>query len=129
MIPDFAGKVLEIVKLDFGLHLWTEDNWEIDLFSPLVVKSADGSSVVEVDVPAGDLPEAIAFLEGAVIDAMVVDRDGTLGLAAAGREIEVRPLDSYEAWQVAGDNGERLICQPGGELAYFPPTPAATNES
>jgi hypothetical protein len=37
VIPDFAGKVIIIAKIDYGLHLWTADSWEIVLAGPVLV--------------------------------------------------------------------------------------------
>ena len=40
VIPDFAGKTITIVKVDFSLYLWTDDNWVIQLAGPVLVSSA-----------------------------------------------------------------------------------------
>ncbi|MEO7062093.1 MAG: DUF6188 family protein [Lapillicoccus sp.] len=122
MIPDFAGKVIEIVRMDFGLRLWTEDNWEILLSGPVLVTSAGrGPEEVVVDVEAAPLPPAVQGLEGQPISSLLVSREGHLGLTVGQRQLSVSADPAYEAWQLAGHDGERLICMPGGELAHFPP--------
>lgn len=122
MIPDFAGKVIEIVKMDFGLRLWTDDNWEILLAGAVTVSSpGTAPETVVVDVEAGPVPSALEGLEGRTVSSLLVSREGHLGLTIGERQLSVRADPGYEAWQLAGHDGERLICMPGGELAHFPP--------
>ena len=121
MIPDFAGKTVLIAKIDYGFYLWTADNWEIRLAVSVVV-SADGAQPVEieVDVPDSPLPPELD-VAGATITQLLVAEDGHLGVQLADRQLTARVADDYEAWQIAGQDGERLICMPGGELVYFAP--------
>jgi hypothetical protein len=44
-----------------------------------------------------------------------------LGVQLGDRQLPVRADDRYEAWQIAGPDGELLVCTPGGELVHFPP--------
>ncbi len=122
MIPDFAGKVIENVRMDFGLHLRTEDNWEILLAGAVLVTSPGRTpEEVVVDVEPSPVPPALQGLEGQTVSSLLVSREGHLGLTAGDRQLSVRADPRYEAWQLAGHDGERLICMPGGELAHFPP--------
>jgi hypothetical protein len=122
VIPDFAGKTILIARIDYGFYLWTADNWEIHLAGRVVVSTADGRPVeIEVSVPDSPLPPALDGLVGATITQLLVAEDGHLGVQFADRQLTARVADDYEAWHIAGDDGESLICMPGGELAYFPP--------
>ena len=122
MIPDFAGKSILIVKIDYGLYLWTADNWEILLAGPVQIHRPGGPpSLLEVDVPDGLLPDELAALVGSTITALLVAEDGHLGVQFGDLQLTMPASQMYEAWQVAGRDGELLICRPGGELAYFPP--------
>ena len=72
MIPDFAGRTIDIARLDWGLHMWTEDNWEILLEAPVTValtSGADGGSpvTVQVNVEPRDLPAPLAGVVGSTI--------------------------------------------------------------
>lgn len=122
MIPDFAGKVIALTKIDFGLYLWTVDNWEI-LLAGAVLVSVDGqpTAVFDVDVADSPLPPELDGMVGLTITQLLVAEEGHLGLQVGNRQLTVRADDRYEAWQIAGHDGERLICTPGGELTYFPP--------
>jgi hypothetical protein len=122
VIPDFAGKVIIILKIDYGLYLWTADNWEIRLAGPVLVSSVGAPPThIEVNVPDSPLPAALQGLVGSLITQLLVAEDGHLGVQLGDVQLSVRVADDYEAWQIAGHDGERLICMPGGELAYFPP--------
>jgi hypothetical protein len=125
VIPDFAGDVFEIVKLDRGLHLWTKDNWEFVLRTPVLVTttSSDGphQSEVEVDVAAGPVPELLSGIEGSAIVQVLVSEEGHLGIQLPDMHLTVPASPQFEAWQIGGDDGERLICTGGGELVHFPP--------
>jgi hypothetical protein len=121
VIPDFAGKTILIAKIDHGFYLWTADNWEIRLAVSVVVSAAGAQPVeIEVDVPDSPLPPELDVV-GATITQLLVAEDGHLGVQLADRQLTARVADDYEAWQIAGQDGERLICMPGGELVHFPP--------
>jgi hypothetical protein len=124
VIPDFTGKMIEIVKLDWSLQLWTDDNWQITLAATIVVTSAGpaGPVRVEVDptVEPGPVPDELGFLEGATITRMLVAEAGDLEISVAGHEVVVRADPDFEAWEIRGHRGEMLICAPGGELVHFP---------
>lgn len=125
MIPDFAGKVIEIARIDYGLFLWTSDNWEILLAGPVRVSGPDPTSTeIDVDTPETPLPPELVGVVGATIAQLLVAEDGHLGVQLGDRQLSVRAAQDYEAWQIAGRDGELLICTPGGELTYFPPVPA-----
>jgi hypothetical protein len=122
VIPDFAGKTVLIARIDYGFYLWTADNWEIRLAGPVLVSAAGAQPAeIEVDVPDSPLPPELDGVVGATITQLLVAEDGHLGVQLGDRLLSARVADDYEAWQVAGQDGERLICMPGGELAYFPP--------
>ena len=122
MIPDFAGKIIESARIDFGLHLRTEDGWMIVIEAPVVV-SGPGIAPTRVDpaVAESPLPDALEGVAGQAITQLLVAREGHLGVQLADRQISVRADENYEAWHVTGPDGELLICRPGGELTHFSP--------
>jgi hypothetical protein len=108
VIPDFAGKTILIAKIDHGFYLWTADNWEIRLAVSVVVSAAGAQPVeIEVDVPDSPLPPELDVV-GATITQLLVAEDGHLGVQLADRQLTARVADDYEAWQIAGQDGERL---------------------
>jgi hypothetical protein len=122
VIPDFAGKVIASARIDYGLHLWTSDNWEILMAGDVQVSGPESSRAdIEVDVAESPLPAEFEGVVGSSITQLLVAEDGRLSLLLGDRQLSVRADQSYEAWQISGSAGERLICMPGGKLAYIPP--------
>ena len=121
MIPSFAGKVLTTMRLDFALKLWTDDDWEIDVAGDAIV-TVPGATPVEVDtgVSSDELPDVLAPFVSRAIREVLVAREGHLGITFDdGSQISVLAAEDYEAWQVSGPDGERMVCMPGGELAIW----------
>ena len=123
-VPDLAGKVIVIARIDYGLFLWTEDNWEILLAGPVTVTgSGPAAATIDVDVPGVPLPHELAGLVGSTITRLVVGEDGRLDLHLGDRRLSVETDPDYESWQLSGHRGEMWICTPGGGLTHFPPLP------
>jgi hypothetical protein len=122
VIPDFAGKVIILAKIDYGLHLWTADSWEIVLAGPVLISATGRAPTqIEVDVAESPLPPQLADVVGATVAQLLVSEGGDLGVQLEDRQLSVRADDRYEAWQIAGPDGELLVCTPGGDLTYFRP--------
>jgi hypothetical protein len=41
VIPDLAGEVIIVATIDYGLHLWTADSWEIVLAGSVLVSGTE----------------------------------------------------------------------------------------
>lgn len=69
----------------------------------------------------GEIPEeAGCHLTGKVREAQATD-SGVLRLDfESGWSAEAAADPDYEAWNVAGTGGLRVVCMPGGELAVWP---------
>ena len=51
-----------------------------------------------------------------------LDRDGNLTINFdAGLRVVIESDQQYESWQLTGDNGERVVCMPGGSLGIWGP--------
>ena len=120
MIPSFAGKVVHSIRLDYALMIWTTDNWQIDVGGDTYLLRSDGLQTIDTGTPQEELPEALAALVGAEIREVLVSREGHLAVNFADAQLSVRAADDYEAWQITGPAGERIVCMPGGELASWP---------
>ena len=124
MIPDLAGRTIEIIKIDYALQMWTEDNWFLRLASPVLVgRTGTPGQVLHVDGPDAPLPPELADLVGATITQLLVADGGDLVLQLGNRQLVAQAADDHETWEIAGHDGELLICTPGGALTYFPPVP------
>jgi uncharacterized protein DUF6188 len=83
------------------------------------------SYVLTPKVPS-DLGPIFLLRHNTVKDALAF-KDGTLKVEFLnGDKFAISAHPDYEAWGIAGDQGLRLICLPGGELAVWKPEP---NES
>lgn len=120
MIPSFAGKIVHSIRLDYALKMWTTDNWQLDLNGDAYLLRADGMHIIDSSTPQEELPAALAELVGAEITEVLVAKDGHLAVNFADAQLSVRASADYEAWELAGPRGERIVCMPGGELASWP---------
>lgn len=120
MIPSFAGKVVHSIRLDYSLMIWTTDNWELALGGDTYLLRSDGMQPIDTGTPQEELPDSLAALVGAEIREVLVAREGHLAVNFADAQLSVRAAADYEAWQITGPGGERIVCMPGGELASWP---------
>jgi hypothetical protein len=57
-----------------------------------------------------------------IVSNVTVENDGRLVIGFFDGTIVNVPSDpDYEAWEIVAENGLRLICMPGGEVAYWAP--------
>jgi hypothetical protein len=112
------------LKYDYRLTL---DFWKADaamisvcMESNIVFAAERERSTLTPENP-GSMCASLQLLHK-VVDSASVDREAVLTLRfTSGLTISVSPTEQYEAWQVWLDNGEMLVCGPGGLLSHFPP--------
>ena len=125
MVPDFAGQTIDIARIDWSLQMWTSDNWAFVIECPIVVSvQRDGGveqSTFDPGVAERPLPPELEPIVGARIDELVVSAEGDLAIRLRGLHLTVPASADYEAWEIIGPGGERLLSPPGGELMHFPP--------
>jgi hypothetical protein len=57
------------------------------------------------------------------VEAATALEDGNLEVSFAdGGSLHVDPSPAHEAWELAGPQGGRIVCMPGGQLAIWQPT-------
>jgi hypothetical protein len=98
----------------------TGRSFECQIESPFTLTGPDHAS--ERFVPgqeAAALGTALVVLRRQVVDA-VADKRGELVITLAG-DLVLRspPSQEYEAWNVTGPDGFRVVSMPGGELAIW----------
>ena len=125
MIPDMTGKTVEIMRYNYCLSLWTADNWQLDLAGETTLQ-VDGQAPVAVDTELcqDELTDDVRPLLGKVITSVSVSPEGDLDIEFDDARLSVSAGYDYEAWQLSGPNGEKVICMPGGELAIWGPRTA-----
>ncbi|MFI5719823.1 DUF6188 family protein [Nocardia sp. NPDC051750] len=113
-IPDHS---VELAQLTPILVLRAGSDFEVQVESIVKIRSPD-QAVHSYQV--GELPEEIGRqLTGKVREAQTTD-DGGLRLEfESGWSAEAVADADYEAWNVVGTRGFRVVCMPGGELAVW----------
>lgn len=122
MNPDFAGQTVVQVKIEGGLSIWTEENWEIQLNGDTYLTDPVlGTVEVENSEYRDDLPEELERLVGQRISSLLVSKRGDMAVNIGNTQLSVAAATDYEAWQIGGPKGELIICTPGGELTTWGP--------
>jgi len=121
-----AGTVISQCRVDyaFTLILDGEDgSFEIRIEQPFTLAAADGDAQLSVDPAAGAAAMAPAItVVHHVIDSAVAFNLGDLTVTLADRRtLRVSRSDQYEAWQLVGPLGLRVVSAPGGELSIWHP--------
>ncbi len=120
LLAALAGQPVDIVRWDYGLRFWTRDNWEVLLAGDIEVSAPDGQvGLVDTAAPDNRLPASLEGLEDQFIGQVVTGPDGTVSIPVGERRLTVAAGEDFEAWQVMGPAGQRVICMPGGGLAVF----------
>lgn len=101
------------VQLNFGRSA------AIQLESPVRNDTSEPVSPYGIDELALLLP-----LLNADVAAVHVDENGELVLAIGGTSIRCAADPHYEAWNLVGSQGERVVCGPAGRLTVWNPRPA-----
>ncbi|MGH9166604.1 MAG: DUF6188 family protein [Acidimicrobiia bacterium] len=94
--------------------------WEVRIEQPFVLIEPNGTeySVVPGGNPAMLVP--IVRMVGQAAEEATAFKDGRLELRFAdGTLIRVPPDEGFEAWELNGPGGIRLVSLPGGELAVW----------
>lgn len=106
VILEFSGKYFVTLEGDFSLHTpggalqFSPENDPDEKFAP--VRELVGKHVTE----------------------SVADVSGTLTITFANEAIiRSKPDEMYEAWNVAGPRGMKVVSMPSGGLTTWPPSP------
>ncbi|WP_371476812.1 DUF6188 family protein [Kitasatospora sp. NBC_00315] len=114
---------LAVTKISVGyqvlLHL--ESDARVDLGCPFTLTQGVGDGRQDVFIDPGRQDEAAALgLFGAKVLSAVAFKTGSLRLLFDnGCHLTGRADSSFEAWEVHGPGGWRIISMPGGKLAVW----------
>jgi hypothetical protein len=122
VIP-LSGRPVSRCYVDFGFGLlFFEDGpkTEIRIEGKMKLRSKTG----EDESQAGDwltLPPFLGLFGQSVAKAFAL-KDGTLEIQfVSGSRLVVEPDEKFEPWELAGDDGLKIVSLPGGELALWQP--------
>lgn len=93
------------------------------LHGSLLVEVNDEETLIE-QVPGGKIHPIMdglptySFIYESCIEQCLVD-NGVLALTFNHGTLKVLPFEEVESWQMYDENGFRMICMPGGEIATW----------
>ncbi|MFJ9034811.1 DUF6188 family protein [Streptomyces sp. NPDC102274] len=118
---NLRGVRVSRVSIEFRLTLTLDSGWEVALETPARLSSGSirtDSGVVltpEVQDVAAVLP-----LFGVAVLSAVAFKSGTLRMVFEEGTHLTCPTDaSFEAWQITGPGGRRIVSLPGGDLGVW----------
>jgi hypothetical protein len=77
-----------------------------------------GDHILAAATPAGLGPALELF--GQVVRLATASQEGQLKIVFEdGRILSVEPDDRYEAWEMSGPRGMRVVCAPGGRISVW----------
>lgn len=122
------GHLESLLGLELGLvTFWVGGvrlvlgGWELTVGASLQLTGISADGAPAGPVVAGTADVLLRLLEAPVSGADLSDRS-TLSITFGGadqRTLSAVADDHYEAWELAGPGGERLVCLPGGDLAIW----------
>lgn len=121
-ILGLRGLTVTKISVDYQLSFLLESDAWVVLEGPC--RLAQGSAAGDVpqemlDPQRQDVAAALALF-GAKVMSAVAFKTGSLRLVFDnGLHLNCRADPSFEAWQVTGPGGWRLVSMPGGELAVW----------
>ncbi len=116
-----GGQAIADVTADFTVSLRTDAGFEVRIETAFGVQ-APGGAVNEYVPGNSDVEPQVEALRAQRVVHGAVDDSGVLDIGfESGLAIRVVPDEAYEAWTVAGPQGMKVVCMPGGELASWSP--------
>ena len=117
---DLSGQTITEVTGDRQLSIRTDAGWTITIESQILYKAEDGTTHELM----GEEPEAAdvlaPVLTGHPIQAMTITAAAGLTMTVNSNvQLTMPPDEDFEAWNIVGPNGERIVSMPGGELVRW----------
>src|SRR6266508_1297501 len=112
---ELVGQHVTEESAEFTLSLRTDADYEIRIETDFSIRTPEGDVAFALGQTSLDPDTFRSLLERTVTASSATD-SGILELAFDnGTSLRVEPDDTYEAWTVAGPNGQKVVCMPGGE--------------
>jgi uncharacterized protein DUF6188 len=116
----FAGQT--VIGTDFGYTVAVEfgGGYEVRVETPFSLRIDGLDSEIEPGRDS-DAP-AVSQLSGRTVSLAAADQSGGLRIDfIGGARLLAEPDSNFEAWTVAGPDGLKVVCGPGGELSVWSP--------
>ncbi|MEV0358024.1 DUF6188 family protein [Nocardia sp. NPDC050697] len=116
-----TGRQITAAVHDHLVALSTADGFELQIEGDFDLEAAHSDRrAVSLTDDGGPRTDLASALRG-TITAATVDPAGVLTVDFdSATRLVVPPDADYEAWTLAGPDGYRVVCLPGGELAVWP---------
>ncbi|MGW5572366.1 DUF6188 family protein [Nocardia thailandica] len=105
-----------------------QDRYQLMAESGVVaVDSAGRRWEAEDPADLGDV--LVELMDRSVVSRAAIAADGTLSVRLrSGVEVSFLPDPDYESWWIAGIDGFRVVCTPGGKLVEWDPDDTSRSE-
>ena len=122
-VVPLEGKTVTRCLVDhaFGIELWERNSTTtIRIEGDFVFQGYGGEHQLSPAYPTA-LGPALSTIGKAIVSARAC-KDGCLDVHFAdGSTLSVKPDPEYEAWEIVGTGGLRVVCTPGGSLSIWQP--------
>ncbi len=116
---DLNGQTISHQHFDYTMTLETDAGIELNVENDYTLHTADaawGISPEPVSTGSGQPTSLI----NRTISTATSDTTGALSISFTdGDRVTVEADPDYEAWSLAGPDGKKVVCLPGGELATW----------
>ena len=118
-IMNLRGLAVTEIGISYQLSLCLGSDARVVLGSPFTLTQGDGRQDVILDPGRQDVAAALGLFGAKVLSA-VAFKSGSMRLVLDnGWHLNSRADPSFEAWEVLGPGGWRIVSMPGGELAVW----------
>lgn len=117
---ELNGQTINHQYFDYAMTLETDTGVKLNIENDYTIHTASTSWNVSPEPVSADSEQA-AHLVDHTISTATSDETGGLNISFIdGARVTVEADPDYEAWNLAGPDGRKVVCLPGGELATWP---------
>jgi hypothetical protein len=111
-----------VVDHAFSIHMGEPDeSYQLRIESDFFLTGPESRSYLSMERPR-ELGVALGVLRQSIISARAYKSGKLEVLFTSDIGIVVEPSPDFEAWELVGDDGLRIVCTPGGDLAVWKPS-------
>lgn len=119
---DLSQQRISKITPGWPLTIHTDAGWVITVECKILYAAGSGTTQVFIgDELATAEMLALALTGRAIHSVAITATEGLTMILTPYAEVTLPPDEDFEAWNVAGPEGERVVSMPGGELAYWNP--------
>ena len=117
---ELDGQTITNHAFGYTLLLVTDAGFKLNIQNDCTLHTSTGSWNISPEALQAEFDPALR-LTNHTISSATTDQSGTLNISFTdGHQLTVGPDAEYEAWTLAGPDGQKVVCLPGGELATWP---------